>query len=130
MFHSTVVVIVVGFVKIVRRNEMSETSIEHLHDIIDKVIEAAYEEGWKDCKENLSLQPGVNYATYNLLLDTHNQMNRQYLIQKRKLSLAIKLIRYAQMTPCGKDGQFDRFFQEYSEEYEHEVGQMLIDVYG
>ena len=95
--------------------------IESIKLLINQIADEAYEDGWKDCKENISLQKAHN--------EDYEVLRKSFIVQKRKLNLAIKLLRYAQMTECGKNGQFDRFFQEYSEDYDREVGQWLIDIY-
>lgn len=79
-------------------------SLELVKDQLDKLINETYEEGWNDCKENMTLQL-LNEEKYD-------QLQNKFRIQKSRLNLAIKLLRYAQRTPCGSDGQFDRFFED------------------
>jgi hypothetical protein len=75
--------------------------------LIEEIINQSYEDGWNDCKENMTLQL--------LEEDRYKDLEKKFKIQKRRLSLAIKLLRYAKSTPCGANGQFDRFFEEVSD---------------
>lgn len=105
-----VVVTVVGFVQNVRRSVMN-VSIESVKLSIDKIAEEAYEEGYKDATEWYSKQP-FSAARTDLLSITVQNIQKDLKDTKRKLALATKLLRYAQTTPCGSQGQFDRFFEE------------------
>lgn len=83
-------------------------SVESIKSQLDKLVNEAYEDGWNDCKENMILQL-LNEEKYV-------QLENKFKLQKSRLNLAIKLLRYAQRTSCGADGQFDRFFEEVPEE--------------
>lgn len=87
---------------------------EFIKKLIDELTNESYEEGWNDCKESMTSQ--------QLQEDRYIELESKFKIQKQRLVLAIKLLRYAQRTPCGADGQFDRFFEEVPENE-------LIDVY-
>ena len=70
-----------------------------------------YEEGWSDCKENYSHQQ-FSPARTESLLDMVKELQKDNKLFKKKLALATKLLRYAQSTIYGAQGQFDRFFEE------------------
>jgi hypothetical protein len=86
-------------------------TVELIKAQIDKLANDCYEDGWKDCKENISLQP-FNAEHTQLLKIRCDELSRQNRIQERKLRLAVKLLRLAQESECGQLGQYDRFFQE------------------
>ena len=86
-------------------------SIEKLKSEIDILANESYEEGWADCKENYSHQQ-FSPARTEALSDTVRDLQKDNKLFKKKLALATKLLRYAQGTICGAQGQFDRFFDE------------------
>ncbi len=89
--------------------------IEDLKRQLDIAINEAYEEGWEDCKENASHLEFSPVRT-QYLMDKCAELAKQNRVQESKLRLAVKLIRLAQSSDCGKLGQYDRFFQEGYEE--------------
>jgi hypothetical protein len=96
-------------------------TVELIKAQIDKLANDSYEEGWKDCKENLSLQP-FNAERTESLASKCEELTKQNRIQERRLRLAVKLLRHAQASECGQLGQYDRFFQErYEVGFEEEA---------
>ena len=96
-------------------------TVESIKAQIDQLANDCYEDGWKDCKENLSLQPFEPERTERLERECE-ELTRQKRVQERKLRLAVRLLRMAQASECGQLGQYDRFFQEgYEVEFEEVV---------
>jgi hypothetical protein len=90
---------------------MTAKSVERLKTQIDKLANECYEDGWKDCKENIMLQP-FNAEHTQLLTLQCKELTEKTRVQENKLRLAVKLLRSAQASECGQLGQYDRFFQE------------------
>jgi hypothetical protein len=86
-------------------------TVESIKAQIDQLANDCYEDGWKDCKENLSLQPFEPERTERLEREC-KELAAKNRIQAKKLNLAVKLLRSAQASECGQLGQYDRFFQE------------------
>lgn len=86
-------------------------SINSVKSAIDKLMEEAYNDGYKDAAKYYADQP-FSAARTEALSKTVISVQKDLRIAKKKLSLATKLLRHAQEGPCGQDGQFDRFFQE------------------
>ena len=104
------VAIDVGFVMTVRRKEMIEC-LESMRSEMDLLLERVYEEGYKSCFEYYSKQP-FNAARTDLLSEAVEYLQKNLKHAEKKLTLATRLLKYAQSTPCGQQGQFDRFFEE------------------
>jgi hypothetical protein len=82
-------------------------TVELIKAKITTLANDCYEEGWNDCREY--------YAQVELL-------EKENVVQKRRLSLAVRLLRLAQASECGQLGQYDRFFQEgYEKGFEEKV---------
>jgi len=80
----------------------------------DKLVAEVYDKGWEDCRDYYASLP-INPAKTEML-------EKENLIQKRRLALAVRLLRLAQTSECGKLGQYDRFFEEgYEEGFEDYV---------
>ena len=71
---------------------------------IDKLANELYDNGWKDCRDH--------YASLPLNPAKTERLGKENIVQKRRLSLAVKLLRLAQASECGQLGQYDRFFEE------------------
>lgn len=84
---------------------------EEINSLVEKLEKLAYNRGWDDCKEYYAAQPYSAARTDNLSA-TVKDLQKDLKDVKKRLSLAVKLLRHAQASPCGQDGQFDRFFQE------------------
>jgi hypothetical protein len=89
----------------------NNVDIESVKTLIDRLANEAYENGWDDCKENYSHQQ-FSPARTDMLTQTVKVLQKENKDFKKRLTLATKLLRYAQKTPCGSQGQFDRFFEE------------------
>ncbi len=86
-------------------------SVDSVKAQIDLLANESYEDGWNDCMKELAGQP-FSAARTQQLEENYNILSKVNRIQKRKLSLAVKLLRMAQASECGKLGQYDRFFEE------------------
>lgn len=89
---------------------MNEIKIELLK-LVDKLENETYDQGWADCKIHYAQQE-FSPARTKALSDTVRDLQKDNKLFKKKLALATKLLRYAQSSPCGSQGQFDRFFDE------------------
>lgn len=78
---------------------------------IDKLANDCYEEGWNDCLKQMSEEPFSAARTRQLEIN-YDELRTARIIQERRLTLAVKLLRLAQRSECGKLGQYDRFFEE------------------
>jgi hypothetical protein len=79
-------------------------TVESIKAQIDELASELYDNGWKDCRDH--------YASLPLNSAKTERLEKENIIQKRRLSLAVKLLRMAQASECGQLGQYDRFFQE------------------
>jgi hypothetical protein len=86
-------------------------TVESIKAQIDQLANQSYEDGWNDCKENLSFQPFEAERTKRLEQEC-KELAEKNRIQERKLRLAVRLLRLAQESECGQLGQYDRFIQE------------------
>jgi hypothetical protein len=103
-------VIAVGFVQTVRRKEM-RVNTESVKTMVEGLANKSYEDGWKDCEKHYADQ-AFSAARTNALTKTVLELQKENKLFKKKLSLATRLIKFAQMTSCGSNGEFDRFFEE------------------
>jgi hypothetical protein len=78
---------------------------------IDKLANDCYEEGWNDCLKQMSEEPFSAARTRQLEIN-YDKLRTVRIIQERRLTLAVRLLRLAQRSECGKLGQYDRFFEE------------------
>ncbi len=96
-------------------------NVESIKAQIDTLANQSYEEGWKDCQENNSLQP-FNPERTEKLARQCVELSKLNRIQERRLNLAVRLLRHAQASACGQLGQYDRFFEEgYNIGFEEQV---------
>ena len=92
-------------------------SIEALKEMMDRVILESYKEGYSDATIYYASQE-FSPARTEALTGTVKLLQKENKDFRKKLALATKLIKFAQMTSCGSNGQFDRFFEEKYYYYE------------
>jgi len=86
-------------------------SIEQVKLQIDSIANEAYDNGWLDCKYYYSKQD-FSAARTEALSITVQGLQKENKQMKSKLAHATRLLRFAQTTPCGANGQFDSFFDD------------------
>ena len=96
---------------------MKTTVVSEISERMNK----AYEDGWNDCLKQMS-DESFSVARIRQLEINYKELKATNIIQKRRLALAIRLLRLAQRSECGQLGQYDRFFEEgYHSGFEEEV---------
>lgn len=85
--------------------------ISDLNKHITEIKKRSFDDGFEAARTRYATEEFSPARTENLS-KTVIRLQSELKYHKKRLSLATKLLRYAQSTECGKNGQFDRFFEE------------------